>query len=193
MKKRFDQFRIFPLPALDVLERVTSRRNARLLTRLFLTLAGCNNVVTLDELMGQSLARRTVAGDAIAHVIGQMDDLVIAEATATGTPLVDKKLEETDVRNLTGVTVVGVWEHGQFRTAAPDTRIHRQTVHVLAGSHQQIEMYNELFCIYNVSSAPVIILGGGTWAGQWPVPFRNVSWITVSSSVPPIQRSIRRT
>jgi Trk K+ transport system NAD-binding subunit len=126
-----------------------------------LTLAGCATVVTLDELMGQSLARRTVAGDAIAHVIGQIDDLVIAEATATGTPLVDKKLEETDVRNLTGVTVVGVWEHGQFRTAAPDMRIHRQTVLVLAGSHQQIEMYNELFCIYNVSSAPVVILGGG--------------------------------
>jgi len=126
-----------------------------------LTLAGCNHVVTLDELMGQSLARRTVAGDAIAHVIGQMDDLVIAEATAAGTPLVERTLEETGVRKLTGVTVVGVWEQGEFRTATPETVIGKQTVLVLAGSQEQIELYNELFCIYNVSRAPVVVLGGG--------------------------------
>ncbi|MGB6120464.1 MAG: NAD-binding protein, partial [Bacteroidota bacterium] len=126
-----------------------------------LTLAGCNNVVTLDELMGQSLARRTVAGDAIAHVIGQMDDLVIAEAAASGTPLVDKTLEETGVRELTGVTVVGVWKQGRFATATPNTPINRQTVLVLAGAQEQIELYNELFCIYNVSSAPIVVLGGG--------------------------------
>ncbi|MGB6031713.1 MAG: NAD-binding protein, partial [Bacteroidota bacterium] len=126
-----------------------------------LTLAGCNNVVTLDELMGQSLARRTVAGDAIAHVIGQMDDLVIAEAAASGTPLVDKTLEETGVRELTGVTVVGVWKQGRFATATPNTPINRQTVLVLAGAKEQIELYNELFCIYNVSSAPIVVLGGG--------------------------------
>jgi K+/H+ antiporter YhaU regulatory subunit KhtT len=65
-----------------------------------------------------------------------MDDLVIAEATATGTPLVDRRLEETNLRDLTGVTVVGVWEHGDFRTATPDTAIHRQTVLVLAGSQR---------------------------------------------------------
>jgi Trk K+ transport system NAD-binding subunit len=32
---------------------------------------------------------------------------------------------------------------------------------VLAGSKEHLLRYNELFCIYNVSDAPVVILGGG--------------------------------
>jgi Trk K+ transport system NAD-binding subunit len=46
--------------------------------------AGCTHVLALDEMMGQSLARRIIAGDAMAHIIGQVDDLVIAEAAAVG-------------------------------------------------------------------------------------------------------------
>jgi hypothetical protein len=34
--------------------------------------AGCTYVLALDEMMGQSLARRIIAGDAMAHIIGQM-------------------------------------------------------------------------------------------------------------------------
>jgi Trk K+ transport system NAD-binding subunit len=32
---------------------------------------------------------------------------------------------------------------------------------VLAGSSEQLYQYDELFCIYNVANAPVLILGGG--------------------------------
>ena len=122
---------------------------------------GADQILTLDELMGHAMARRTVAGDAIAHVIGQVGEVTIAEATAGGTPLEEKTVGELRLRDLTGVHIIGVWEHGEFHIATPETRITRQTVLVLAGSQEQIDRYNELFCIYNLGTAPLLILGGG--------------------------------
>jgi voltage-gated potassium channel len=123
--------------------------------------AGCTHVLTLDQVLGQALARRTIAGDAIAHVIGQVSDLIIAEATVAGTPLVDKTLREIRLRELSGLHVIGVWERGRFTIATSSTRISAQTVLILAGTERHVEQYNELFCIYNVASAPVVIIGGG--------------------------------
>jgi Trk K+ transport system NAD-binding subunit len=87
--------------------------------------------------------------------------LLIAEATTHRTPLVGKTLRENRLREKVGVTVVGVWERGRFEPARPETPIHDNTVLVLAGSKEHLFRYDELFCIYNVSAAPVIILGGG--------------------------------
>ncbi len=126
-----------------------------------LKLAGATYVARLAEDLGQSLARRTIGGDAVAHVIGRFDELLIAEATTAGTPLVGKTLAESRLRELAGVNVVGVWERGRFETAGPATRITANTVLLLAGSQEQIQQYNELFCIYHVAGAPVLIIGGG--------------------------------
>jgi Trk K+ transport system NAD-binding subunit len=126
-----------------------------------LKLAGSNYVLRLEEMIGQSFARRTTGGDAMAHVIGRFDELLIAEATTHRTPLVGKTLRENRLREKVGVTVVGVWERGRFEPARPETPIHDNTVLVLAGSKEHLFRYDELFCIYNVSAAPVIILGGG--------------------------------
>jgi voltage-gated potassium channel len=126
-----------------------------------LKLAGSNVVLRLEEMIGQSFARRTVGGDAMSHAIGQFDDLVIAEATAHRTPLVGKTLLENRLREKTGVTVVGVWERGHFEPGRPETMIHDNTVLVLAGSRDHMARYDELFVIYNASIAPVVILGGG--------------------------------
>ena len=124
-------------------------------------LAGSSRVFKLGDLMGQALARRTSGGDAVAHVIGQFDKLLIAEATAAGTPLVGKTLQEVSLRGMAGVSVIGVWERGQFETAGPDTKITGHTVLVMAGSSEQIGRYDELFCIYHVNQNPVVIIGGG--------------------------------
>jgi voltage-gated potassium channel len=126
-----------------------------------LKLAGSSRVLRLHEMMGRSLAHRTIGGDARAHVIGRFEELFIAEATAAGTPLSGKSIAESHLRELVGITVVGVWERGRFQTAGPETIIGPHTVLVLAGSHEQLKRYNELFCIYHVSSAPVIVIGGG--------------------------------
>ena len=126
-----------------------------------LKLAGAAHVLQLEEMIGQSFARRTIGGDALAHVIGRFEDVLIAEAVAHRTPLVGRTLRECGLREKVGATVVGVWERGRFEWADGDTPIHEHTVLVLAGSEEQMFRYDELFCIYNVSNAPAVILGGG--------------------------------
>jgi voltage-gated potassium channel len=126
-----------------------------------LKLAGSSHVLRLDEMMGRWLARRTLGGDARAHVIGRFDRLFIAEATVSGTPLSGKTIGESRLRELIGITVVGAWQRGRFETPTPETRLGPSTVMVLAGSQEQIRHYDELFCIYNLSAAPILIVGAG--------------------------------
>ncbi len=146
-----------------------------------LELAGCNKVLQLAETMGQSLARRAHAGDSVTHLIGEIDQLLIAEATATGTPLVGKTLAECNLRETVGVTVVGVWERGRFETAGPDTRVTSNTVLVLAGSRAQLNRYDDQYRVYGHPGAPVVIIGGGRVGratgrtlAEWRIDYRIV-------------------
>jgi len=127
-----------------------------------LNLAGSSYVLRLEEMIGQSFARRTLGGDAKSHVIGKFDELLIAEAAVYRTPLVGKTLRESQLRQNLGVTVVGIWERGRFEPARAETEINDNTVLVLAGSKEHMFRYDEFFCIYNVSVEPVVILGGGS-------------------------------
>jgi len=126
-----------------------------------LELAGCNRVLRLEEMLGQSFARRTIGGDTLAHLIGQFDDVLIAEAMTRHTPLVGKTLRECEVPRRMGMTVVGVWERGRFEPARPDVLIHDNTVLLLAGSQASLDRYNDQSRTYDASGNPVVILGGG--------------------------------
>jgi voltage-gated potassium channel len=126
-----------------------------------LQLAGSSHVLQLTEMLGRSLARRALGGDLRANIIGRFDGLLIAEAAATGTPLVGKTLMESNLRAATGVNVVGVWERGRFVIPHADTPIGPHTVLVLAGSEEQLQQFDELVLIYSSTDAPVLILGGG--------------------------------
>ena len=126
-----------------------------------LELAGSTHVLRIDEMMGKFLARRTTGGDAMAHKIGQFDSLLIAEANVAGTPLIGKTLKESQLREMTGLTIIGAWDRGQFKTAQPEMQITPNTVLVLAGSQKELDKYDELFCIYHTSQEPVVIIGGG--------------------------------
>jgi voltage-gated potassium channel len=126
-----------------------------------LELAGCNRVLQLAEMMGRGLARRVTGRDAKSHVIGRFDELLVAEASAAGTPLVGRTLREIRLPEHAQVNVVGVWERGEFSTAGPDTMIQGSTVLVLAGTRAQLDDYNSLFCIYSSNEKPVVIIGGG--------------------------------
>lgn len=127
---------------------------------LILEHAGANRVLRLGEMMGKALARCMVGGDAVTHQVGKIDELLIAEASANRTPLVGKSLRENRIRDL-GVSVIGLWVRGVFEHAAPDTVVREHTILVLAGSADQLAMYDEAFVIYNVSVSPVVIIGGG--------------------------------
>jgi len=123
--------------------------------------AGVSHVLRFEEMIGQAFARRTVGGDALAHLIGRFDKLLVAESNAHRTPLVGKTIRDSGVREHAGLSVVGIWERGRFRQPGPDTEIRDNTILVLAGDAEALHKYNELFCIYNVSNKPVLILGGG--------------------------------
>lgn len=126
-----------------------------------LGLAGSSYVLRLEEMIAQSFARRIVGGDAMSHTIGSFGDVLIAEASAHRTPLVGKTLAESNLYDKVGVSVLGVWERGKFEPARFETVVHDNTVLVLAGLEENLARYDELFSIYNVSTAPVVILGGG--------------------------------
>jgi Trk K+ transport system NAD-binding subunit len=126
-----------------------------------LRLAGSNRVLQLAEMMGQGLARRVTGRDAKSHVIGRFGELLIAEASAAGTPLVGRSLREIRLPDHANVNVIGVWERGEFSAAGPNTQISPSTVLLLAGTRAHLDGYDGLFCIYNASDKPVIIIGGG--------------------------------
>ena len=124
-------------------------------------LAGSTRVFLLGDMMGQALARRTSLGGAAQHIIGQFDKLLIAEVTAAGTPLVGKTLQEAGLAREVGVSVLGVWERGEFQSAGPNTEITGNTVLVMAGSEEQIGRYDELYSIAQLENSFVVIVGGG--------------------------------
>lgn len=126
-----------------------------------LQLAGSTHVLQLGEMMGQALARRVLGNDSLAHVIEEFDQLIIAEAIIGNSALIGKTLRESQIREQTGVNVLGTWEHGNFFLARPETRIHSGTVLVLAGLPSEIARYNEFFHEQQVDEHPVVIIGGG--------------------------------
>jgi voltage-gated potassium channel len=126
-----------------------------------LELAGSSHVLQLTEMLGRSLARRTVAGDIRTNVIGQFGDLLISEAPVSGTPIVGRTLGDGWLRTATGLTVVGIWQRGEFHPPDPQEVLDATDVLVLAGSAEQMFRFTELTAIYNLPDAPVLILGGG--------------------------------
>ncbi|HUG67621.1 MAG TPA: NAD-binding protein [Pirellulaceae bacterium] len=126
-----------------------------------LELAGCNQVLQLGEMLGQSLARRVLGRDAKSHVVGEFGELLIGEAAAAGTPLVGRTLRDIRLGEHAKVNVVGVWDRGRFEVAGPETTILSTSVLLLAGRRADLDEYNQLFCLYSAAEAPVVIIGGG--------------------------------
>jgi Trk K+ transport system NAD-binding subunit len=126
-----------------------------------LELAGCTHVLQVAEMLGQALARRILGGETLAHVIGEIDQLHVAEALVTGTSLIGQTIAQSRLRERVGVSVLGTWERGQFHPSQPETLIHDGTVLVLGGTVDHMKRYNDLFHRPQVSNGPVLIIGGG--------------------------------
>ncbi|MFK7884099.1 MAG: TrkA family potassium uptake protein [Phycisphaerales bacterium] len=142
--------------------------------------AGASNVFQLGAMMGRSLSRCMVGGDAVTHVVGQLEELRFAEANAHRTPLVGKTLRESKLNEL-GVSVIGLWDRGEYHHAAADIVVGEHAILVLAGTAEQLASYDEAFVIYNNSVNPVVILGGGRvgTAAAEALSERGVDWRVV--------------
>ena len=126
-----------------------------------LELSGASHVLSLKQRLGEHLANRVSAGTAHANVIGRFHDLLLAEFPVHNTPLQGQTIQETRLRELTGVTIVGVWEHGRLQPARPDLELSSLSVPVAIGTPRHIEELNEVLVIYDPNPNPVLIIGGG--------------------------------
>jgi hypothetical protein len=82
-----------------------------------LKLAGASEVIELGHMLGKAMAQR-VLGNSDSHVVGAIDDLLIAEASMANTPLVGQTLGELAVRDRCGVS----WASWSAASSAPGTR-----------------------------------------------------------------------
>lgn len=126
-----------------------------------LELAGCNQILQLGEMLGQAFARRVFGRNAKSLVVGEFGPLLIAEASVSGTPLVGRTLKEIRLTDHAKVNVVGAWNRGAFSIAGPDTKIEASSVLLLAGTRDELDEYDSLFCIYRDQVPSTIILGAG--------------------------------
>ena len=126
-----------------------------------LRLAGASYVFHFAKMLGSALARRSLGSNLKANVIGRFGELLIAEAPAMRTLLEGRTLRETKLREQTGVTVVGMWERGNFEIPLPDSSISPTSVLVLAGSEEHLGNYDRIVGASHAFTSPVIILGGG--------------------------------
>lgn len=126
-----------------------------------LKLAGCNRVLNLSHIMAEALARRAIGGTQFSHVVGNIDDLVIAEIDASRTTLVG--WDYRTAQRETSVSIVGFWARGHFEIGQADSIIEPNTVLVMAGSRQQITEFDLGYRkeTEEDKSKPVIIIGGG--------------------------------
>jgi Trk K+ transport system NAD-binding subunit len=126
-----------------------------------LELAGATHVLPLKQQLGEHLAYRVTAQHASVHVIGTFKDLLIAEFPVQNTPLAGRRIRETNLRQITGVSVVGIWERGHLLPAKPDTVLSELSVPVIVGTASQIAEVESFLVIYNVNYNPVLIIGCG--------------------------------
>ncbi len=130
-----------------------------------LELAGADHVVELGEILGRAFARRILSPTARSSPISTFEDLVIAEASASGTELVGRRIHELDLRRRCGVSVVALWDRGTLRMARPLLRIEEGTVLVLVGRADQLAAYDRMHAPADAGALtlehPVVIVGGG--------------------------------
>jgi len=126
-----------------------------------LKLAGCNRVLDLTHLIAEALARRAIGGDKFTHIVGRIDDLVIAEVDASRTSLVGQGYNEA--QRATSVSIVGFWARGNFEVGQQESVVEANTVLVLAGTTAQLREFDSNFKCPGgpPKTSAVLIIGGG--------------------------------
>lgn len=116
------------------------------------------------KMLGESLSLRTIGVGMNSNIIGRFNELLISEMPALGTELVGKSLAQAEVRQATGVTVIGLMEEGKFLPSSAHTIITHKSILMLAGALPQIEAFDQKYIVAKSASnddIQVLILGGG--------------------------------
>ncbi len=126
-----------------------------------LELSGATQVLPLKQRLGEHLANRINIGRDRAHLIGNFKGWQVVEFTVDDTPFSGLMIRETRLRELTGVNIIGVWEHGRLLPADPERFLSDLSVPVCIGTPDQIAGLEKLLATNKGGTNTVLIIGGG--------------------------------
>jgi Trk K+ transport system NAD-binding subunit len=139
--------------------------------------AGANHVIAMPRILGRFLATRATTRGAMAHVLDTFGALQIAEFPVNGTPFAGMTLEQAQIRQKTGLSVIGLWKRGQLTIPTRDTILDEDCLALLAGSSDQLKGLEKLIGDPE-SSDLIFVLGHGrigcaaaTFLERKPAPF----------------------
>ncbi len=128
-----------------------------------LELSGATHVLPLKQILGEHLANRISVGEERAHIVREFDDWLVVEFTVNNTRLEGVKLRDTNLREATGVNIVGVWERGRLIMADPNKELSDFSVPVAIGTRAQVDKLEVFLDGGEAEPVPdsVLIIGGG--------------------------------
>lgn len=142
-----------------------------------LRLAGAHQVIPLTRILGRYLATRSTTRGALAHVLDSFGSLQIAEIPVHGTPFAGKTLKEAQIRQKTGLSVIGLWERGTFTIPSGDSLLGEHALVMFAGTRAQLSAL-EKFTGEAAEDELIFILGHGrigcaaaTFLDRRPIPY----------------------
>ena len=125
-----------------------------------LELSGATHVLPLKRLLGEHLANRINVGKR-TNIIGKSGEWLVVEFTVHDTEIKGKKIRDSQIRELSGVNIIGIWERGRLLQADPEKILSDFTVPVGVGTREQIDKLEEILAVDVPNPAAVLILGGG--------------------------------
>lgn len=139
--------------------------------------AGASHVIAMPRILGRFLATRATTRGAMAHVLDTFGALQIAEIPVNGTPFAGMSLEQAQIRQKTGLSVIGLWKRGQLTIPNRDSILDDESIALLAGSSDQLKGLEKLIGDPD-SSDLIFVLGHGsigcaaaTFLERKPAPF----------------------
>lgn len=139
--------------------------------------AGASHVIAMPRILGRFLATRATTRGAMAHVLDTFGALQIAEIPVNGTPFAGMSLEQAQIRQKTGLSVIGLWKRGQLTIPTRDSILDDESIALLAGSSDQLKGLEKLIGDPD-SSDLIFVLGHGsigcaaaTFLERKPAPF----------------------
>lgn len=128
-----------------------------------LELSGADHVLPLKQRLGEYLANRISVGEDRVHLVGEFGNWRVVEFTVHNTALEGVRLCDANLRQETGVNVIGVWRKGRLMPADANEVLSEFDVPLAVGTEDQIV---ELETFLDRDAPPgesdaVLILGGG--------------------------------
>ncbi|SFH90314.1 Trk K+ transport system, NAD-binding component [Tindallia magadiensis] len=112
-----------------------------------LQLAGATEIIDPKKILGEELARLSTAevGPALTSEMNQLGDLYVMEfPIGMYCQFANQTIQESGIRENTGVTILGLWENGIFRMVdSPHMLLSEESMVVVLGTKDQLHQLEE--------------------------------------------------